>query len=707
MFNPQFKLQDEGSTTRTPPPSSVSTTLSKPNQPECLQPLRYASFAYPPEQVHPQAVQYQQHHQQQQRQNQDPSFAPKPVTVNEPKAPQVSQHQENVKESSSQHWVTRSTSPQTKQVSKTESDSGRQSTPVEQFAPNLQFRKVWDDHHGSRQRNPSLLCDPLTSAPQQNNTLETSTPPPIGGLASARGISPSSSIGNRLSIQRSISSNTINSRQSVTLPPPSSIHRPSSLLANSSFSSQSTILCSPLQGRQDSSASTITPIIAPIPHRNSVASNGNNHAAGETSLSASVARIGGHHGEETTPHPLSSSAGPPEETSGVEAEAGVAAYSLPLTPIGSARSALEVALHLHSHPQLQARSLPGSASGGSTSARMGPPPLNTKIPSISSSLQDRLRPSVFELHAMNKRDAMSSISGSVGGGGCASGSAAGAGGVGGGTNSAPGSISGNGTSGGGFGSIGSHSTVLIFSNKSSSISSTQSSFSYPFQRTSSFGGSISFGTKSSISIAPHEVVVDDGKVRPVTPQSPGHIDLNNAAATISEEGEATLAPLVSSTRLKHSLLRPTTPVYAHGATAHNPRSSSPLSKSHHHETGGAVTKPQPNKKVSVTSMLDDSSLSNAKTLPKLSLAVVAAHNTLARSRSTSPTTVRTPSSGAAPLLPPPAASGSGGASGTQFESKQPLYMSSLIREEKNSQSSSSSSAGGGEESNGVKKITEV
>lgn len=467
----------------------------------------------------------------------------------------------------------------------------------------------------------------------------------------------------------------------MTLPPPSSIHRPSSLLANSSISSQSTILCSPLT-RKESSASTITPIVAPIPHRNSVTSN--NNQTGDTPLSSSVPGIGGSAAATATPHPLSSSSAGPTDGVG---RGSTSSYSLPLTPIGGARPASEnqSVSELQAHSQLQARSLPGSASGGSSSSKMGLPP-PTKIPSISSSFQDRLRPSVFELHAMNKRDTVSSISGSFSG-------------VGGGTNSAPGSISGLGGAGNsGSGSIGSHSTMLIFSNKSSSISSTQSSFSYPFQRTSSFGGSISFGTKSSISIAPHEVVVDEGKVRPVTPQSPGHIDSSNAAATtISEEGEregeggTSMAPLVSSARLKHSLLlRPTTPIYGHGAT-HNPRSSSPLSKSHHHENSGAITKPQPNKKVSVTSMLDDSA--NAKALPKLSQAVAHA---MARSRSTSPTTVRTPSSGT-PTLP----AAPSGTDGTKFESRQPLYMSSLIREEKNSHSSSSSS----EENNGVRKIT--
>lgn len=90
-------------------------------------------------------------------------------------------------------------------------------------------------------------------------------------------------------------------------------------------------------------------------------------------------------------------------------------------------------------------------------------------------------------------------------------------------------------------------------------------------------------------------------------------------------------------------------------------------------------------------MLDDSA--NAKALPKLSQAVAHA---MARSRSTSPTTVRTPSSGT-PTLP----AAPSGTDGTKFESRQPLYMSSLIREEKNSHSSSSSS----EENNGVRKIT--
>ena len=655
-FNLQYKLQDAG--TATPPPSSSSKKRP--------QSQRYASFACPPDQVRPETVQYQE------QQLRNPSQAPN--------------------EQQPQQWIPpRSTSPQDKLVAKHEVEAARETTtPVEQFAPNLQFRKVWDDHHGSRQRNPSLLCDPLASAPAAPAAaMGTSVTPPIGGLANTRGISPSSSVGNRLSIQRSISSNTTNSRHSVTLPPPSSIHRPSSLLANASFSSQSTILNSP-RARNESSASTITPIVAPIPHRNSVASG-----TGEPPLSSSVgASVGA-----TLPHPLSTG---PEGTA--------PSYSLPLTPIGNVRSASENHSGSESQPQFQARSLPGSASGGSSNARMGPPP--TKIPSISSSLQDRLRPSVFELHAISK--------GSTSGGGGGSLSAAAATG----TNSAPGSISASGFGGGtgNSGSIGSHSTVLIFSNKSSSISSTQSSFSYPFQRTSSFGGSISFGTKSSISIAPHEVVDESSKVRPTTPQSPGHIDPSNPEASAvgmtatkleEEQGGDSIGganTLASSARLKNPLqqlvLRPTTPVFGYG-TAHNPRSSSPLSKvsHHHHDASGGITKPQLNKKVSVTSLLDDSSTNNAKAFPKLSQAVTHA---IARSRSTSPTTVRslpsshlhtdtntTTNSAMANTAPPPNA--------TNFESKQPLYMSSLIREEKNSHSSSSSS---GEEINSTQVITE-
>ncbi|KAI5958709.1 HSR1 [Candida pseudojiufengensis] len=478
-------------------------------------------------------------------------------------------------------------------------------TPVN-YTPNLQFRKVWDDH-GSRQRNPSLLFDPLAPIPQPPSSTTTtipssSTPPTILNLPSKSNPSIATSLVNKSKdFDSSSSPSSSLSRQS------SNVQRPSNISLNSTSTSQSTVLQSPAQEFDSRKTSIVTPIVAPIPHY-------------KKSISSTTSS------NDINPAP---SASPTTKI----VNDNSATHSTSLPPVSAFQSQ-----HSNTSSQTQDQQ------------QQRPQPITrpsfSKKPSIlSSSLQERLRPSVFELHAAQKGGGTSSTRNNSGSGGFFHSN----------------SITNGGNSG--SGSIGSHSSSSIFSNKSS-ISSMHS-----FQRTSSFG-SIIYNNKSSISVAPHEMIEDARSGTPQSPMSISHLQNQQpqSITTTSNQSQQQQSYFSSSfqqpqlsqppiNRSKSS--RPTTPIQN--------RSSSPLSKSifEPSTTSNSASTTKPNKKVSVTSLLDDSIQKDNHSL----------------SRSSSPKSVLTNS-----ISNVVVANTKDGKS----INHQPLYLSSVITEEDKNGSSSRS-----------------
>ncbi|KAK6462538.1 HSF-type DNA-binding-domain-containing protein [Scheffersomyces coipomensis] len=109
---------------------------------------------------------------------------------------------------------------------------------VQHYSPNLQFRKIWENNNSNqnapgRPRNPSLLFDPLAPAPPQESQYLQQPQQPRQHLTHMyqpyQSLSRHNSSTSTYS-KESFSSTTesLESRSSIKLPPPSSIHRSSS-----------------------------------------------------------------------------------------------------------------------------------------------------------------------------------------------------------------------------------------------------------------------------------------------------------------------------------------------------------------------------------------------------------------------------------------------------------------------------------------------
>ncbi|RCK64918.1 Transcription factor SFL2 [Candida viswanathii] len=225
------------------------------------------------------------------------------------------------------------------------------------YSATLQFRKIWDANSTStsRQRNPSLLFDPLSTIPPTNVPVQPQTSPPLPPPPT------SSSSQVHIGLQReSVTSNghppalsrgeSMESATTTHLPPPSHINRSTSLNAVP-ISPGASITTPPEAFRRST-----TPLLPSLSHPYS----------GPPRLATSIPR-------NSSPLVLSTtSESSPTPTI-------VAGSTTPGQP-----------------PQPQPQTPSASAAGVPTTNAPKKPSL------FSSSLQERLRPSVFEIHQGNK-----------------------------------------------------------------------------------------------------------------------------------------------------------------------------------------------------------------------------------------------------------------------------------------------------------------
>lgn len=245
-------------------------------------PQPYVQY-YPPYQPHPVPLQYppmysytsapHQHnmiHHQHQHQHHHPHLHHHPQTNHAPGPPRPSSYGPQLKDDVPLNIPRHNSDPQrhstpSYQTAPAPSHPPSHQQPIQHYTPNLQFRKIWESlSKQPRPRNPSLLFDPLAPAPPPSHakpdgphaTGHAKFPPdgshprptPSAGpaLAPLHLANPlysrndsSSSLGNRDSTSpyasnrdstSSYASNrdSVDSRLSIKLPPPSSIHRASS-----------------------------------------------------------------------------------------------------------------------------------------------------------------------------------------------------------------------------------------------------------------------------------------------------------------------------------------------------------------------------------------------------------------------------------------------------------------------------------------------
>ncbi|CAK9441562.1 uncharacterized protein LODBEIA_P54300 [Lodderomyces beijingensis] len=529
-----------------------------------------------------------------------------------------------------------------------EPETTRKKSPLS--SSGFQFRKVWDQG-GARPRNPSVLFDPLAPASQVAASSRGTPSPKPAMSQDASAISPVSKLSQLLR------------------PPPSTIHRPSSATTiSSSLSSQSTILASPPPAPAGAGTGTATTaatyshfhpplpglgldsrqssIVAPIPqHR--IRSSVSQRSAESNSLP-----------------PVSASA--------------------PITYLPSM------------NPSSQETTTATSAKS-TTSRSSSPLQSNVVKKSSIQSIHERLRPSVFELHSGGSKysptthigyargssnSSSSGVAGGIGGigGGTGIGAAAVGGVVGAGAGAAGAGGAGSAVGSGGYnGSLGNiafatasnsiasqSSHGSIFSSAKSSISSFHSN-SLSSARNSSFG-SIAFSSNSSFSLGPLEHLSSKqigGSMEDVsgTPsQSPTRTHpIPEHSSNLNRHVQSTQRPKTPNQN------RPNSP-FGHLARS----SSGPIPASLSMLTSGNNNRP--NKKVSVTSLLDDSQ-ANAGLEEK--------NNKSKKKREDDEAaTSAAAAAGAAPGVATPQQ--------THLAPQRPLYLSSSIREERSSQSSNES-----------------
>ncbi|KAK6199292.1 HSF-type DNA-binding-domain-containing protein [Scheffersomyces amazonensis] len=191
-------------------------TLPLPKHDSTLVQVPY-SYPYPPQPVYaaypqsyPPQTSYLQHAPPPHLAPQQQQLPPPPVVVR-PSSPQDA-----------------ALSPSTKRNHSDPVHSSTAPTPsikVQHYSPNLQFRKIWEttSSNSARPRNPSLLYDPLAPAPAP---VPVPTDPQV--YRPHYQPTPTSRNNSNTTSTSSFSRDSIDSRSSIKLPPPSSIHRSSS-----------------------------------------------------------------------------------------------------------------------------------------------------------------------------------------------------------------------------------------------------------------------------------------------------------------------------------------------------------------------------------------------------------------------------------------------------------------------------------------------